>query len=311
MSTKPERAKGDFKVAEFSHESKGFRAYLEREGLAPSNYRRMELLAEGWLAWLEHKQLPLETTTYADLLDYVGHLQKQDKSRYVINRTLQTISHYYRFQNLPDIAFGVRLRGVTQTAVGKLFATEVLAGYFEVFEVKLDKGYYHHTDKLILGLMIFQALEMGELERLELNDLDLEKGELKVPGGRLRLPRTLPLEGHQILPWRRYLEEVRPMLVADGSVKLLAPQADKRQRLHHQLKRLSKRVKTQAKAKQGLEIRKLNQLRQSRIAIWVESYGLRKAQYLSGLRQLLSVERYQKQRLEDLQRQIGKYHPLQ
>jgi N-acetyl-anhydromuramyl-L-alanine amidase AmpD len=60
-----------------------------------------------------------------------------------------------------------------------------------------------------------------------------------------------------------------------------------------------------------LEINKLNQLRQSRIGIWVETYGLRKAQYLSGLRRLQSVERYQKQKLEDLQRQIGRHHPLQ
>jgi integrase/recombinase XerD len=288
-----------------------FRQYLERAGLAKSNFRRMEILAEGWLVWLSSRQIELAATTYADLLDYVGHLQKQGKSRYVINRTLQTISHYYRFQQLPDIAFGVRLRGVTQTAVGKLLTVEQLTELYEGFEVKQDKGYYHHSDKLILGLMIFQGLEMGEIERLELHDLDLEKGVINAPAGRLRLTRKIPLQGVQILPWRRFVEEVRPGLITERSDKLLAPQADKRQRLHHQLKRLSKRVKAQAKAGPGLTINKLNQLRQSRIAIWVESYGLRKAQYLSGLRQLLSVERYQKRRLEDLQRQIGQHHPLQ
>ena len=59
-----------------------FREYLERAGLASSNFRRMELLAEAWLAWLERRKLSLETTTYADLLDYIGHLQKRDKSRF-------------------------------------------------------------------------------------------------------------------------------------------------------------------------------------------------------------------------------------
>jgi integrase/recombinase XerD len=288
-----------------------FRQYLERAGLAKSNFRRMEILAEGWGAWLERKKLSLETITYADLLDYVGHLQKQGKSRYVINRTLQTISHYYRFQQLPDIAFGVRLRGVSQAVVGKLFTAAELLAVYDAFTANIDKGYYHHSDKLVLGLMIFQGLEMGEIERLELHDLDLEKGVINAPAGRLRLTRKIPLEGRQILPWRRFIEDIRSSLITERSDKLLAPQADKRQRLHHQLKRLSKRVKAQAKAGPGLTISKLNQLRQSRIAIWVESYGLRKAQYLSGLRQLLSVERYQKRRLEDLQRQIGQHHPLQ
>ena len=287
-----------------------FRQYLERVGLAQSNYRRMEILAEGWTTWLTSRQIELSATTYADLLDYVGHLQKQGRSRYVINRTLQTISHYYRFQKLPDIAFGVRLRGVGQAVVGKLFTAAELLTIYEAFTVEIDKGYYHHSDKLVLGLMIFQGLEMGEIERLELRDLDLEAGTLAAPAGRLRLARKLPLEGRQILPWRRFVEDIRPGLITEPSDKLLAPQADKRQRLHHQLKRLSKRVKVQAKAGPGLEVTKLNQLRQSRIAIWVESYGLRKAQYLSGLRRLQSVERYQKQRLEDLQRQIGRHHPL-
>lgn len=58
-----------------------FSEYLERAGLSRSNYWRMEILAEGWLTWLERKQLPLETTTYADVLDYVGALQKHEKSR--------------------------------------------------------------------------------------------------------------------------------------------------------------------------------------------------------------------------------------
>ena len=288
-----------------------FRDYQERAGLAKSNFRRMEILAEAWLTWLERKKLPLETTTYADLLDYVGYLQKQDKSRYAINRTLQTISHYYRFRELPDVAFNVRLRGMTQTAVGKLLTAEQLGTLYDGFEIGADKGYYHHSDKLILGLMIFQGLEMGELERLEVNDLDLEMGVVKVPAGRFRMPRNVPLEGRQILPWRRFIEDIRPGLLAEPSDKLLAPQADKRQRLHHQLKRLSKRVKAQAKTILDIELRKINQLRQSRIAIWVANYGLRRAQYLSGLRQLLSVERYQKQQLEDLQKQIGEHHPLQ
>ncbi|HMQ82171.1 MAG TPA: hypothetical protein PKA00_04655 [Saprospiraceae bacterium] len=62
--------------------------------------------------------------------------------------------------------------------------------------------------------------------------------------------------------------------------------------------------------KQELRIIKLNQLRQSRIAAWVEQYGLRKAQYLSGLRRIQSVERYRRAELEDLQRQVGRHHPL-
>jgi hypothetical protein len=93
---------------------------------------------------------------------------------------------------------------------------------------------------------------MGEIERLELRDLDLENGTLQARSGRLRLARKLPLEGRQILPWRRFVNDLRPGLLTEPSDKLLAPQADKLQRLHQQLKRLSKRVKVQAKT--GLKL---------------------------------------------------------
>jgi len=73
---------------------------------------------------------------------------------------------------------------------------------------------------------------------------------------------------------------------------------------------LSKSAKAQSKIILDLELTKLNQLRQSRIAIWVKSYVLRKAQYLSGLRQLLPVERYQKRRLEYPQRRIEQHHSI-
>ena len=292
-----------------------FVEYLERAGLVRKNWRRMELLAERWLAWLKTRKLTPESAGYAELLDYIGHLQSLEKSTYTINRALQTISHYYRYRELEDVAFGVRVRGATQGVVGKLFTAEELVQIYESYEQIKDSVSYYYTDKLVLGLIVFQGLELGELERLELRDIDLEKGTLQAPSMRFRQPRTLALDARQILSWQTYLQDVRPLLKSvyeeeELSEKLLAPQADVRDRIHHQLKRLSERVKAQALEKLGLKIKKLGQLRQSRIAVWVDLHGLRKAQYLSGLRNVMSVERYQKSKLEDLQKAVGKHHPL-
>ena len=54
----------------------------------------------------------------------------------------------------------------------------------------------------------------------------------------------------------------------------------------------------------------LEQLRQSRITIWVKQEGLRKAQYLAGHKYVSSTERYQQIDLEELQKEIEKHHPL-
>ena len=179
-----------------------FVEYLEKAGLTKKNWRRMELLAERWLEWLKTKKLRAQSAGYTELLDYIGHLQHQEKSTYTINRTLQTISHYYRYKELEDVAFGVLVRGQRHGVVGKLFTAEELVEIYESYEQIEDSVYYHYTDKLVLGLIVFQGLELGELERLELRDIDLEKGTLQAPSMRYRQPRKLTLDARQILSCR-------------------------------------------------------------------------------------------------------------
>ncbi|MFH1076634.1 MAG: integrase, partial [Pseudomonadota bacterium] len=51
------------------------------------------------------------------------------------------------------------------------------------------------------------------------------------------------------------------------------------------------------------------QIRQSRLSIWVKQYDLRQAQYLAGHKYVSSTERYQSTNLEDLQKELEKHHP--
>jgi integrase/recombinase XerD len=72
---------------------------------------------------------------------------------------------------------------------------------------------------------------------------------------------------------------------------------------------MSKALK-QTAIKTNINITKLYTLRQSRIAIWIKQYGLRKAQYMAGYRSVASVELYQINDITDLQEQIKLLHPL-
>jgi integrase/recombinase XerD len=52
------------------------------------------------------------------------------------------------------------------------------------------------------------------------------------------------------------------------------------------------------------------QIRQSRLSIWVKQYDVRQAQYMSGHKYVSSTERYQSTNLEDLQKELQKHHPI-
>lgn len=197
-----------------------------------------------------------------------------------------------------------------KTQPQNLLTEEELEELYESYWPEPHRNNYHHTDKHILGPIIYQALDMGEFMKIELHDLQFEKGLLYVRSGRQK-QRYVPLKANQVLGLDRYIREVRPQLASPESDKLFAPQADDYSLLHWQFKQLSVKVKTHAKDYLDIQIHKLGQLRQSRVAIWVKEEGLRKAQYLAGFRKVSSAERKRKASLEDLKKQVNIYHLLQ
>ena len=289
-----------------------FSDYLIDIGITPGMYiNRMNNLVNPYLEWLESKQITIEAAKYKDLMNFIGYMLKQGKSKFHINRTLQVISHYYQYKELPNIAQTTRLRGLTRSQPQNLLTEEELDLIYGSYETKQSAGIYYHSDKIILGMIIYQGLDMREFMGIELHHLQLEKGQMYVGERQQKRERYLPLQANQVLSLDRFIRDTRPQLIQEESDKLFAPQADHYNLLHWQFKQLSKKVKEQTKAKLNIDIHKISQLRQSRIASWVREEGLRKAQYLAGFKTVSSAERYQKADLTDLKAQVEIYHPLQ
>lgn len=302
-------------------DQQGYKAYLVATGMSPGQKGRNQVTminhVETYEKWLANRGLDVQGAAYKDLMDHVGHLQKQGKGIHRVNHALRSISHYYNYKGWPNIAQTTRMRGVPKTQPQGLLTEEDLQELYEGYypepqsSIAEKRGnYYHHTDKLILGLLVYQALDMGEFMRIELQDVQLEKGMIYIRSAKYKLERYVPLKANQVLSLDRYIRETRPILANKTSDKLFSPQADDYELLHYQFRLLSIKMKSHAKDMLDIRLNKLGQLRQSRIAIWVKEEGLRKAQYLAGFRNVSSAERYRKASLEDLKKQVNIYHPL-
>jgi len=201
-----------------------FKKYLERLNLVPRTVNLYVRLVGQWLSWLP---VSLGESGYGEVMNYIAYLQKEEKSVIAINRILQSISHYYDYKELANVASGVRLKGEISKAVLPPLSAEELDGLYDCFEVEYvnnKRSYFYQSDKLLLGLMIYQGLEFGDLLVLERSGLDLEKGKLYVPGRRSRLSRRLSLVSHQILPFHEYLIKYREKYASIDSEKLFLPQ---------------------------------------------------------------------------------------
>ena len=286
---------------------KNFILHLEKNGYVAKSRQRAEYYATDYLNWLNQRNLEIQEAVYNDLLNYIGHLQKQDSSKSKVNESLRNIRLYYDYLQIPNIAYGVKIRGEQHESM-PLFSEAELDKIYQLFETKSQKGYWRFSDKILLGLIVYQCLDTRDIFRIELNDLNLEKGTIYIPEGiKRKASRTLKLEPHQIIPLHDYIQNHRENEVTE---KLFSPQCTCLGRLQGQLKDLFKQVKQQAQENE-INLIRFGQIRNSRITLWVRRYGLRKAQCLAGFKRVDTVERYRTNDTEDLIEHVQKYHPLQ
>ena len=177
---------------------------------------------------------------------------------------------------------------------------------------RLEKLYqsYPATDdrelrnKVILSLLVYQGITTDELHHLETDHVKLREGKLKIPGNKRSNGRVLHLQAFQVLDLQEYLLTVRPKLASKKEGQLFLSMEGKpelKNSLHH-LFRALKKVEPQ--------ISSANQIRQSVIVYWLKNHNLRQVQYMAGHKYVSSTERYQQNNIEDLQKEVGKYHPL-
>jgi site-specific recombinase XerD len=271
--------------------------------------------------WLTEHGCTIEEATTAKLLDHIGHLREQGSSSNNIRHRLWGIKQYYRYLQLGDPTAGLIIRQRGKKITHLLSATELQQVHenFTASKGKSNPGYYHHSDKLILSLIIYQALDIQDVYRLETSHVQLEKATVYIKGNGRQQSRILPLEACQIVPLQKYILETRKEILQqkdstwfkgcdEKEAKLFVPACLHQIRLKLQWKKLGVKTKAQSKTI-GIEIKNLRQLRLSRLAVWVKQHGLREAQYKAGFNTVSGIERYARESTEDLQKQLEQFHP--
>jgi integrase/recombinase XerD len=285
-----------------------FRDYLKKKGFSLSTIRQHTNYSELFLEWMEQERLQVDQVRYNDLVVFTSQLKEKNFSTNYINRVLLSIRHYYNHltrdnRELTNPAVNFYLKGSIRRIIHDVVSYPDLEKIYLNYRVK-DKR--DRRNKVILGVLIYQGVTTEELHKLEVGHVDLKEGTLYVPGSPRRNSRRLTLQSVQVLDLERYIKRIRPQLVKrSGSTDQLfismEGSLNLKNSLHHMLRRL-KRIYP--------EIKNAQQIRQSVITHWLKTHNLRQVQYMAGHRWVSSTERYQQNNLEDLQKEISRYHPL-
>lgn len=159
-----------------------------------------------------------------------------------------------------------------------------------------------------MSLLVNQALLVGDIEKLKIEDLDLKNAKIKVQKTGITNERVLDLKAEQILLFYQYLQNDREVLAKNQTLKtryfLLGKLGTKTTKDD-----INYLVSTYQKG----FTKKLNsiKIRQSVIKLKLDNgENLRKVQYFAGHKHADTTEKYKETGINALQTAINQFHPI-
>lgn len=253
--------------------------------------------------------------TYQVVISYLNSLRKSQKSS-SIHRILQSIKKYYNYlnyteQRVDNPARNINLKdskGKQPIVQNRLLSSEELEQLWQHFS---SKPYRYEILKnrtiSMIGLLLYQGLTSGEIGRLALENIDLEKAQIYIKKSRGTRARTLALQSAQIYPFYQYVYQDRAKLLGNKTSNALfinkLGRAESGESLHYLIE-----------TTRSLLPHKIINPKVIRMSVLSDQFkqgkSLQEVQYFAGHRYPSSTERYKTSDLKALQENILKHHPL-
>ena len=292
-----------------------FKEYRQKNRYSEKSIKVQDSHVSSFKSWCIRENINPGDITYSQALQFIDSERERGIERQSIIREINSIRIYFDYLLESGIITQNVIKRIRIRQSGKKVLPEILS------PAQLDKIYQdfyslpewlhgtattsllHHRNTVILGLMIYQGLDSGEIARLETGNLNLSEGKIYIPSGRNSNSRTLKLQANQILPIKTYLEETRPELLEKRNLQsaYLFP-AKKSSDMICKIVEAVKRIHP--------ELKNNRQLRASVLMNWLKTNNIRQVQYMAGHKKIRSTESYRGQDLTDLTKQLELFHPL-
>ena len=308
-----------------------FIKYLESKNLSKSTQKAYLRHVNLFKKWFENDAI---NCTKKDILKYLEHLKNSlNQENTTRNIALIALNHYFAFlAKNGDISSNptalLKIRGTNKKMLYNILSNQELEQLLDNFyhsyirnfdDTKIPKNQRRQSflsrqrNYVMLGLLIYQGLATNELQKINLDDIDLNKATVKIKPSRKSNERKITLKAPQIGAFINYINTIRPQFFdfCSETDKLFfaLPESGKlktsSENLMHTFKPLTKQVKTLDK-----NFLNFKQIRASVITNWLKTEGLRKTQYLAGHRYISSTEKYLPNDLEGLIDDIAKFNPF-
>lgn len=285
-----------------------FFTWLLHKGLAPRSCKDHQENLHRFEQWAKQEHYSgIDGLCYRELLGYAQHLKSQPLSIATVNIRLNSITKYYEYIKEQGIRDDNPARGLRIKRLGKRVIKDVLnmeqmealyIKYTQKQKIRENNKAQHGRNCVVLGMMIWQGVHSGELKKMETKDVDLTAGTIHIPATSRSNSRTIQLQPRQIIAMHAYLNGIREQLHPEENELIPGNTYSIINWLVRDLQRTQPGIKNS------------QHIRVSVIMHWIKQHKIRQVQYLCGHKHISSTERYREEDLENLQKQLNKYHPF-
>lgn len=251
-----------------------------------------------------------EKFKYKDVVEYLATIQKKYNNSPTCFVILCALKAYFEFL----IEIGVRDDHPCKHLIINVKRKKgvVFSGLFTSEELELlylkearYKG-LEERNRALISFMIYQALTLEELVRLEVKNIDIENAEVYIKSGKKNNSRTMPLNPRQVKMVMDYLKVRENLLKSNTDAFFVGMRGtpilkDSINGFIESLKPLF-----------GDKNLNPTTIRQSVISNWINEKGIpiEDVQLLAGHRWLSSTEKYVNYNSDKELEMINKFHPL-
>lgn len=282
-----------------------FTEYLQQKQYSKATVNRYTEGIINFLDWLKEEDIKAEEFTYTELLDFMRYCHQRGISKRSVHNILCMVRHYCTYlisqgKRNDNPAAGVFIKGLVRKLPTNLLSMEELEELYNQYSVQLNVD---SSKKIMLGLMIYQGLTVGEIMRLQRHHIKGKDGKVFIKGTKRTNERLLNLHAVQMNELQSYLNANK---FKEGSLlieKVKEPISERN--INNRIKYMFDQLK-----KLNSKVINAKQIRSSVITHWLRSNNLRQVQYMTGHRYVSSTQRYQVNNLEDLQNELKEHHPM-
>lgn len=276
-----------------------FENYLKNLKFKPKTIERYLAWEKEFLLFFSTESKDINKLNYNDLIKYFNKKEEANLKRSSLLLILGRIQQYYDYLEQENPFADFKLKGCEPSKKLPILSPsqlqQISTCYHQNARLSLES-------KIIIDLMIYQAVAANELPLLKVEHIDLQRAEIAIPPSRLNT-RTIALQASQILNLLNFIQDKKAtenLLNYKGSSHL-------QNRHFHWKEQIKRELKKQ---KMAIPFCNLHQLRAGRIALWVKDLGILHAQYLAGHQLLSSTQYYQTEDHEQLRATFTQIHPF-